>query len=332
MNRTPRPGRPAFTLVELLVVIGIIAVLLGILLPALSAAQEQARQIKCASNLRNVGNGIAIYLAENKQIFPPAYLYVGHRIVDGNQTPTQAVQGYIHWSSYIYGEGGAGQGVAAEAFQCPSIENGGLSPTNPPAGQLDDGQTPEFPGVTDEQVGRLAYTVNEAIMPRNKFAKNLGPGRQYRFVNAGMIRDASHTILATEFPQNWKIVSANSSGDADVPICKSHRPVHGFKGLGGALDMQNLQPDPFENRPTYRRLSLDRDDLADDPSPADQKSRLDWVGRNHGRKKGSGFDDRRSNFLYVDGHVETKNIRDTVRPFEWGQRFYSLNPNGDIEP
>ena len=94
MDRTRRADRPAFTLVELLVVIGIIAVLMGILLPSLSAAQEQARQIKCASNLRNIGNGINIYLAGNKQVYPPAYMYVGQTLANGYDN---ASQGYVHW-------------------------------------------------------------------------------------------------------------------------------------------------------------------------------------------------------------------------------------------
>jgi prepilin-type N-terminal cleavage/methylation domain-containing protein len=197
MNRMLRAARPAFTLVELLVVIGIIAVLMGILLPSLSAAQEQARQIKCASNLRNVGNGINIYLAGNKQIYPPAYMYVGQTI--GSAT-ADASRGYVHWSSYLYGAGVGGQGVGLDSFKCPSFENGGLPATNPGPGESDPGTEPDYAGVVDEQAPRMAYTVNEAIMPRNKFKAGFqGAVRPYRLVNAGMIRDSSNVILATEF-------------------------------------------------------------------------------------------------------------------------------------
>lgn len=65
--------RPAFTLVELLVVIGIIAVLISILLPALGKARGQAASLKCKSNMRQLGNAIRIYATENKDLLVPVY-------------------------------------------------------------------------------------------------------------------------------------------------------------------------------------------------------------------------------------------------------------------
>jgi prepilin-type processing-associated H-X9-DG protein/prepilin-type N-terminal cleavage/methylation domain-containing protein len=65
--------RTAFTLVELLVVIGIIALLIGILLPALTRARASSRQLKCLSNLRQISLVDQIYQNEWKGFHMPAY-------------------------------------------------------------------------------------------------------------------------------------------------------------------------------------------------------------------------------------------------------------------
>src|SRR4051812_45359468 len=69
-------GPRAFTLVELLVVIGIIAVLISILLPTMGRAREQARRVNCLSNLRQIHLSIYEYAMAHKDVVP-----IGWRMV-----------------------------------------------------------------------------------------------------------------------------------------------------------------------------------------------------------------------------------------------------------
>ena len=92
------------------------------------------------------------------------------------------------------------------------------------------------------------------------------------------------------------------------------------------IDVQELGP-------THARVTSVTNPV--DPNSGASNT-LGWIGRNHGANKrdGRGRDLRKTNFLYLDGHVENKAIEDTLKPnFQWGDRLriYSL-PNAQVVP
>jgi prepilin-type N-terminal cleavage/methylation domain-containing protein/prepilin-type processing-associated H-X9-DG protein len=84
-GRVVRHPMRGFTLIELLVVIAIIALLLAILMPALALVKEQAKEISCRSNLRQVGLTIYLYLQDNDFEMANAHQYPPHSDTKCNQ-------------------------------------------------------------------------------------------------------------------------------------------------------------------------------------------------------------------------------------------------------
>lgn len=321
--------RTGFTLIELLVVVAIIAILIGILLPALGKARESARVTQCGANQRTIGQGVTAYTSET-QMFPPSYVYASSKTgyhwteADQQNSHPRPENGYIHWSYAIFREGAK---AADDAFECPSVLSGGAPRTNPGPKQEDwemgqtDGTGNTSPSIEpeDRQARRIAYTGNAAIFPRNKFYDDGDNRRRNQLVRGSIISGPSRTILATEFAEvgNWRSVFAGNLYEASDTTSKSHRPLEPFLGISSGRDVYGELPRGNQALFKYPELSVLKPASELGPSViVDNQTPLNAVGRHHPGET--------ANFVFVDGHVDRMSVQDSVSRRLWGENFYSL--------
>jgi prepilin-type N-terminal cleavage/methylation domain-containing protein/prepilin-type processing-associated H-X9-DG protein len=100
----PRPADRGFTLVELLVVIGVIALLVALLLPALGKARDTANRVKCASNLHQIGLALKMYANQNQDYYPYSFGRNGNELTNDNTVAVAQRLGLLlgDWPQYAY--------------------------------------------------------------------------------------------------------------------------------------------------------------------------------------------------------------------------------------
>ena len=220
-----KPYRQGFTLVELLVVIGIIALLISILLPALGRARQSANRVKCLSNLRQLGMGFQLYVNANKGRFPFDAVTGGASLED-----------WIWWQEYPVGGRPVADfkqsaivlalgNVTKDLFRCPSED---------------------FDNRDDLREGgkyRYSYTMNYRLSPNRK-----NPNGQFPPRISGVHQSSTHVLLVEE-----SLITIND-GSWQPPLFDDK---NNYLSNSGTLDLLNLihdQPGLKPEKGTYNPL------------------------------------------------------------------------------
>lgn len=122
MSMHTKKNTKGFTLVELLVVIGIIAILISVLLPTLAQARKAGYKVKCLSNMRQLGDAYKFYAGDNKGYWPPAWQQYKRSIPPGTIDATCDKRWFDFVAKYIVGKMTRNEEMNFNGTQLASLE------------------------------------------------------------------------------------------------------------------------------------------------------------------------------------------------------------------